>query len=75
MVFYNEKTGVRGVVQGDDFTFSGTKVELDKMRKRMGEWYDRKNRGMMGSGEGEIKVVTILGAHSEVDGGRDRVRS
>jgi hypothetical protein len=31
------------------------------MRKRMEEWYDIKNRGMMGSGDGEIKVVTILG--------------
>ena len=35
-VFYNEKTMVRVVVHGDDFTFSGTKVELAKMRKKMG---------------------------------------
>ena len=36
-VFYNEKTMVSVVVHGDDFTYSGTKVELDKMRKKMGE--------------------------------------
>ena len=49
------------VVHGDDFTVSGTKVELDKMWKRMGEWYDIKNRGMMVRGDGQIKVMTILG--------------
>ena len=48
-------------MHGDDLTFSGTKVELDKIRKRMEKWYDIKNRGMMGSGDGEIKVVTLLG--------------
>ena len=52
---------VRVAVHGDNFTFSGTKEELDKMRKKMEEWYDIKNRGMMGSGEGQIKVVTLLG--------------
>ena len=31
-VFYNEKTQVRLVVHGDDFTFAGVKVELEKMR-------------------------------------------
>ena len=46
-VFYNESTMVRVVVHGDDFTFSGTKVELDKMRRKMEEWYDIKNRGMV----------------------------
>ena len=60
-VFYNQRTEVRVVVHGDDFTFSGTKVELDRMRRKMEEWYDIKDRGMMGSGEGEIKEVTILG--------------
>ena len=60
-VVYNKRTMVRVVVHGDDFTFSGTKVELDKMRKKMGEWYDIKNREMMVSGEGEINVLTILG--------------
>ena len=60
-VFYNEKTMVRVVVRGGDFTFSGTKVELDEMRKKMGERCDIKNRGMMGNEEGEIKGVTMLG--------------
>ena len=60
-VFYNEETQVRLVVHGDDFTFSGTKAELVKMRVKMAEWYDIKDRGMMGSGSNEAKEVTILG--------------
>lgn len=31
------------------------------MMKKMMEWYDIKDRGTMGSGEMEIKEVTILG--------------
>jgi hypothetical protein len=60
-VFYNKVTEVRVVVHGDDFTFSGTKAELDRMRRKMEEWYDIKDRGTMGSGKGEIKEVVILG--------------
>ena len=60
-VFFNTKTAVRLVVHGDDFTHSGTKNELEKMKKKMGEWYDVKDRGTMGSEEDEIKEVTILG--------------
>ena len=37
-VFYNQRTEVREVVHGDDFTFSGTKVELDRMKRKMEEW-------------------------------------
>ena len=32
------------VVHGVDVNFSGTNVELDKMRKRMGAWYDIKKK-------------------------------
>jgi hypothetical protein len=59
-VFYNEVTGVRIVVHGDDFTMSGEKKQLEKVREKMKEWYDIKDRGIMGSGNGEIKEVTIL---------------
>ena len=31
-VFYNKATGVRSVVHGDDFTFSGTRRKLEKVR-------------------------------------------
>ena len=31
------------------------------MRKKMREWYEIKDRGIMGSGGDEIKEVTILG--------------
>jgi hypothetical protein len=59
--FYNRKTGVRLVVHGDDFTFSGERKELEAVRELMRGWYDIKDRGIMGSGGGEIKEVTILG--------------
>ena len=58
-VFWNRSTGVKLVVHGDDFTFSGTRKELENMRRRMGEWYDIKDRGLMGSGKDEIKEVVI----------------
>ena len=48
-------------MHGDDFTFSGVKAELLKMRSTMEAWYDIKNRGMMGSDVDDIKKVTILG--------------
>ena len=60
-VFFDPKTGVRVVVHGDDFTFAGVKSELVKIRRRMAEWYEIKDRGIMGSEEGESKEVVILG--------------
>ena len=50
--FYNPATKVRLVVHGDDFTFSGTQVELEKMRGLFKKRYDVKDRGIMGSGTG-----------------------
>ena len=38
-----------------------TKKELKKVRELMKDWYDIKDRGIMGSGKDEIKEVTILG--------------
>ena len=60
-VFYNKAAETRLVVHGDDFTFSGPRKELERSRRKMREWYESKDRGIMGSAEGEIKEVTILG--------------
>ena len=49
------------MVHGDDFTFSGERGELEYMKEKMKGWYDIKDRGIMGSGEDEIKEVCILG--------------
>jgi hypothetical protein len=69
-VFFNHATGVRVVVHGDDFTFSGTRRELEKMQARMSEWYEVKDRGIMGSGVDEVRDVTILGRRLRwVEGG------
>ena len=59
--FYNPATKVGLVVHGDDFTFSGTQVELEKIRGLFKKWYDVKDRGIMGSGTRDIKEVVILG--------------
>ena len=60
-LFVNLVTGVRVVVHGDDFTCSGRRKELEAVRQKMREWYDIKDRGIMGSSVNEIKEVTILG--------------
>ena len=60
-MFFNAKTAVRLVVHGDDFTYSGTKKELQKIKEKMREWYVIKDRGTMGSEKNEIKEVAILG--------------
>ena len=49
------------MVHGDDFTFAGIREELEKVKRMMQEWYDIKMRGIMGSGEDEVKEVEILG--------------
>ena len=49
------------VVRGDDFTFTGIDEELNKVEKLMGEWYDIKVRGRLGSSEWNEKEITILG--------------
>ena len=40
------------MVHGDDFTFSGPREEWERIRKKMKECYEIKDRGIMGSGEG-----------------------
>jgi hypothetical protein len=60
-VFKNERTKVKVVVHGDDFTMSGVREEIEAMRGKMREWYEIKDRGIMGSGAGEIREVKILG--------------
>ena len=49
------------LVHGDEFTFSGTQVESEKIRGLFKKWYDVKDRGIMGSGTRDIKEVVILG--------------
>lgn len=51
-VFYNKGHGGKDGGAREDFTLSGTKVELDSMRRKMEEWYDFKDGGTMGGGEG-----------------------
>ena len=61
VVFYNPTTGVRCVVHGDDFTFSGKRRQLEEMKKWMEDWCEIKFRGIMGGGQDEVKEREILG--------------
>ena len=58
--FYNPATKLRLLVRGDDFTFSGTQVELEKMRGLFKKWYECSRR-IMGSGTVDVKEVVVLG--------------
>ena len=61
VVFYNPVTSVRCVVHGDDFTFSGRHRELEAVRRWIKGWCDIKFRGIMGSGEEDVKEREVLG--------------
>ena len=61
VIFYNPVTGVRVVVHGDDFTYSGKHRQLEIVRKWMESWCEIKFRGIMGSGSGDVKEREILG--------------
>ena len=56
-VFWDKETDVHLVVHGDDFTFTGTNAELNKVEK----WYDVKVRGRLGNDADDTKEITVLG--------------
>ena len=51
--FFNAQTAVRLVVHGDDFTHSKSKKELEKIKGKLEEWCDIKDRGTMGTAKRE----------------------
>ena len=59
-VFYNEATKGRCVVHGDDFTCLAPKGELERMKAKMQEWYDIKDRGTLAEGVGELQKISML---------------
>ena len=58
--FYCERSGVRLVVHGDDFTFLGYAADLKEIELMMGTWYEIKVRAVLGPGENDDKEITIL---------------
>ena len=68
--FYNPATMVRLVVHGDNFTFSGTQVEFEKMRGLFKKWYDVKDRDIMESGTGRCQSGGDLEKNPQVYRGR-----
>jgi len=61
VVFFNKQTGVRCVVHGDDFTFTGGKKALMEVKFYMMGWWDIKLRGVLGGEKGDDTEATILG--------------
>ena len=60
-IFYHPKTQVRVVVHRNDFTFAGTESELKEIQAKTCEWYDVKERGVLGSGKRDVHGIEMLG--------------
>ena len=60
-ILYHPKSHVRIVVHGDDFRFAATESELRTMRSKMCDWCDVKVRGILGSGQRDVRAIEILG--------------
>jgi hypothetical protein len=58
--FWQERTGTRCVVHGDDFTFVGYPEALKEIRRKMEEWYEIKVRGWLDGKGGGDEEVTLL---------------
>ena len=67
-VFYNMDWDARCVVHGDDFTFLAPEKCRDRIVDMMRERYEIKLRGVMGSGDGEDKKISILNRELRWDG-------
>ena len=59
-VFWHEKSGVRLVVWGDDFTLLGREADLLEFRDALSKKYILKVRGVMGPEPGDDKHIRIL---------------
>ena len=59
-VFFHQGRNIRCVVHGDDFTFQGSRAQLEWIQARMEEVFLCKVEGIMGSGVGELKEARIL---------------
>ena len=67
-IFFDEETETRLVVHGDDFTFLGYPEQLERIERKMKEWYEVKVRGTLGSDPGDEKNITILNREVSWDG-------
>ena len=61
VAFYHVELDVHGVVHGDDFVFTGVDEALDVVLKLLRDNYEIKDRGRLGSGPKDVKVIDILG--------------
>jgi len=59
--FWNEATGVRALVHGDDFVVAGARSEVRHIRSKMEEWYEVKIRAVLGHGPKDDNEIIVLG--------------
>jgi hypothetical protein len=59
-VFFCKEKGIRCVVHGDDFTFTGLKEDLLDVAKSMKNAYELKVRAILGDEQEDDKNITIL---------------
>ena len=61
VAFVHESRDLMGVVHGDDFVFVGLDVDVDFSLGVLQANYELKNRGRLGSGDEDAKVIDMLG--------------
>ena len=59
-VFYCKSTGVRCVVHGDDFTFTGKRRDLFERKRTLEDSYELKMRAILGNEAEYDKEITLL---------------
>ena len=60
-MFYHPERDLSLVVHGDDFTFCGLEEDLHWIKDLMGSWFEIKVRGVLGSDEGDVGQIVLLG--------------
>ena len=68
-VFFWKSKGVRCVVHGDDFTFTGKREDLLAIKSKMEESYELKMRALLGDEPGDDREITILNRRIRWEGG------
>jgi len=68
-VFFWKSKGIRCVVHGDDFTFTGTREDLLEIKRKMEESYELKMRALLGDEPEDDREITILNRRIKWEGG------
>ena len=68
-VFFWTSKGVRCVVHGDDFTFTGKREDLLTIKSKMEESYELRMRALLGDDSGDDREIAISNRRIRWEGG------